>query len=143
MVVEAVRSLLARTEHQDVEVVVVHDAPRRPRCSSELREFAGDRLVLVPFAKPFNFSREDEPRGLHATGDRLVLLNDDVEVISERWLEHLVAPLDEPDVGHDRGQALLRRHTVQHAGHAYAGGHYRHPFRIWTRAEASARSASS
>jgi GT2 family glycosyltransferase len=34
-----------------------------------------------------------------ATGERLVLLNDDVEVISERWLENLVAPLDDPRVG--------------------------------------------
>ena len=109
MVVEAVRSLLARTEHQDVEVVVVHDAPTPPEVLAQLREVAGDRLVL---------------------------LNDDVEVISERWLENLVAPLDDPRVGMTGAKLYFADSTVQHACHAYWGTHYRHPFRFWTREEA-------
>ncbi len=46
----------------------------------ELRELAGDRLVLVPYDEPFNFSEKMNLGVLHATGDRFVLLNDDVEV---------------------------------------------------------------
>ena len=78
-VVEAVESLLDHTEHDNLEVVVVYDEPTPPHVLDELREIAGDRLVLVPFDEPFNYSRKMNLGVLHATGDRLVLLNDDVE----------------------------------------------------------------
>ncbi len=56
-VVEAVRSLLARTGHQNLEIVVVHDASTPEAVLDELRELAGDRLVPVVYDEPFNFSR--------------------------------------------------------------------------------------
>jgi len=136
LVVEAVRSALARTDHQDVEVVVVHDMPTPERVLDELREIAGERLVLVPFDAPFNFSTKINFGVSHATGDRLVFLNDDVEAISHGWLEQLVAPLDEPDVGLTGSKLYYADQTVQHAGHAYFNGGYHHPFRFRTRDEA-------
>jgi GT2 family glycosyltransferase len=63
---------------------------------------------------------------IHATGDRIVLLNDDVEVISDRWLEELVAPLDESDVGMTGAKLYFGNNTIQHVGHRYAGGQYHH-----------------
>ncbi len=135
LVVEAVRSLLAHTDHEDVEIVVVHDAPTPPDVLEALREVAGHRLVLVPYAKAFNFSEKMNLGVVSSTGERLVLLNDDVEVISERWLENLVAPLDDPGVGMTGAKLYFSDSTVQHACHAYWGTHYRHPFRFWTREE--------
>jgi len=129
MVVEAVRSLLARTSHANLEIVVVYDEPTPKKVLRELEEAAGDKLVLEPFPRPFNYSEKMNVGCLRASGDRLVFLNDDVEVISDGWLEQLVAPLDEPDVGLTGARLYFSDDTVQHAGHAYAGGHYLHPFR--------------
>ncbi|MBD3926647.1 glycosyltransferase [Nocardioides cavernae] len=135
LVVEAVRSALARTDHDDVEVVVVHDAPTPAYVLDQLREVAGDRLVLVPFDAPFNFSTKMNLGVSHASGDRVVFLNDDVEAISDGWLEQLVAPLDEDDVGLTGAKLYFSDQTVQHAGHAYYNGGYHHPFKFWTRDE--------
>ena len=66
-VVEAVRSLLATTDHANLEVVVVYDDAHARRVLEQLREVAGDRLILVPFAEPFNFSRKMNLGVLHAT----------------------------------------------------------------------------
>ncbi len=129
MVVEAVRSLLARTRHKNLEIVVVYDDPTPEAVLRELREVAGDTLVLERFPRPFNYSEKMNVGCLRASGDRLVFLNDDVEVISDEWLEQLVAPLDEPDVGLTGARLYFSDDTVQHAGHAYARGHYLHPFR--------------
>ncbi|WP_210438367.1 glycosyltransferase family 2 protein [Nocardioides xinjiangensis] len=129
MVVEAVRSLLAHTEHENLEIVVVYDKPTPRKVLRQLEEAAGDKLVLVRFTRPFNYSEKMNVGCLRASGDRLVFLNDDVEVISEGWLEQLVAPLDEPDVGLTGARLYFGDDTVQHAGHAYARGHYLHPFR--------------
>ncbi|WP_207208148.1 glycosyltransferase family 2 protein [Nocardioides glacieisoli] len=135
LVVEAVRSLLERTDHEAVEVVVVHDTPTPSAVLDELREVAGDRLVLVPFDRPFNFSEKINVGVCHASGDRVVFLNDDVEAISQGWLEQLVAPLDEPDVGLTGAKLYFSDQTVQHAGHAYYNAGYHHPFKFWTRDE--------
>lgn len=135
LVVDAVRSLLARTDHADVEVVVVHDAPTPDAVLDELRDVAGERLVLVPFDRPFNFSEKVNVGVCHATGDRLVFLNDDIEAISQGWLEQLVAPLDEPDVGLTGAKLYFSDQTIQHAGHAYYNAGYHHPFKFWTRDE--------
>jgi GT2 family glycosyltransferase len=133
LVEETVRTALAKTDHDNVEIVVVHDTPTPTEVLERLREIAGDKLVLEEFAKPFNFSEKCNVGALRATGDRLVFLNDDVEVISERWLENLVGPLDEPDVGLTGAKLYFSDSSIQHAGHGYWGKHYHHPFRFRTR----------
>jgi glycosyltransferase involved in cell wall biosynthesis len=126
-VVEAVRSLLAHTEHENLEVVVVYDEPTPDAVMAELRELLGDRLVpVLSTEKKFNFSRKMNLGVVRASGDRIVLLNDDVEVRSDRWLEELVAPLDEPSVGMTGAKLYFSNDTIQHVGHRYAGGHYHH-----------------
>jgi O-antigen biosynthesis protein len=136
MVVDTVRTALARTEHPRVEIVVVHDTPTPAEVLEELREIAGDRLTLVEYTQPFNFSEKVNLGCLHASGERLVFLNDDVEVISDRWLENLVGPLDEPDVGLTGAKLYFSDSSIQHAGHGYWNKHYHHPFRYWSRLEA-------
>jgi GT2 family glycosyltransferase len=127
-VVEAVRSLLQHTKHPALEVVVVYDAPTPSGVLDLLREIAGSQLKLVPFEHRFNYSRKMNLGALHADGERLVLLNDDIEAISDRWVEQLVAPLDEPDVGMTGGKLYFGNGTIQHAGHAYALKQYHHPY---------------
>jgi GT2 family glycosyltransferase len=125
-VVDAVRSTLALTRHENLEFVIVHDAGTPSEVLDDLRRVAGDRLRLVPFAEPFNFSRKMNLGVLSSDGDRVVLLNDDVEARSEGWLEQLVAPLDEPDVGMTGAKLCYSSDTIQHLGHFYGDGHYRH-----------------
>jgi len=127
-VVEAVRTVVERTRHQNLEIFVVYDPPTPQSVLDDLRAIAGDRLVLVEFTEPFNYSRKMNLGVLHSTGERLVLLNDDVSVRSETWLEDLVGPLDEPDVGMTGAKLYFSSDTIQHAGHAYNRGQYLHPY---------------
>jgi O-antigen biosynthesis protein len=132
LVTRAVRSALAQTSHENVEVVVVYDEPTPTRVLDELRQIAGERLVLVPFREKFNYSRKVNLGVLVSTGDRLVLLNDDVEVRSENWIEELLAPLEEPDVGMTGAKLYFSSTAIQHAGLAYSRGEYMHPYRFAT-----------
>ena len=136
MVVEAVRSLLARTAHANLEVVVVYDSPTPESVLDALRNVAGDKLLLVPFERKFNFSEKMNVGVVRSTGDWVVFLNDDVEVISDRWLENLAGPLAEREVGLTGAKLYFTDSTVQHAGHGYWGGGYHHPYRFWTAEEA-------
>ena len=92
--------------------------------------------MLVRVRHAVQLQREDEPRCLHASGDRLVFLNDDVEVISDALAGEPRRAPRRPDVGLTGAKLYFSDGTVQHAGHAYWGKHYHHPFRYWTRDEA-------
>jgi glycosyltransferase involved in cell wall biosynthesis len=130
LVVEAVRSALAQTTHPHVEFVLVYDEATPESVLDGLREIAGDRLVLVPFREKFNYSRKVNAGVVASTGDRVVVLNDDIEVRTPEWLDELVAPLDEPDVGLTGARLLFSSTAIQHVGLAFSRGGYHHPYRL-------------
>lgn len=129
MVVEAVRSLLAHAGHDNLEVVVVHDHDTPAAVLDVLSHLADDRLRLVRYDKPFNFSEKCNLGGLAATGDILLFLNDDIEITSDDFVPTLCGPLLEPDVGLTGAKLYFADTTIQHAGLALHGNHYRHAYR--------------
>lgn len=118
MVVEAVRSVVKHEYSVNYEFVVVYDD--RPGIDlgylNDLAEIAGDRLKLVRFTEPFNFSRKVNAGAVNASGDVLVLLNDDTEVITPDWLDHLCSLATESGVGAVGAKLLLENGWVQHGG---------------------------
>ena len=126
MVVEAVRSIVERSTWPDYEVLVVADADTPAEVLEEVVELGGGRVRVVPFDEPFHFSAKCNVGASVATGDVLVFLNDDVEVIDRDWLEVLVGFVREPDVGAAGLRLLFEDGRVQHAGHVYLGGNPGH-----------------
>ena len=125
-VVEAVASLLRRTEHSLLEFVVVYDTATPEEVLTTLRRLCGESLVLVEFDRPFNFSEKCNLGFVAASGDVIVFLNDDIEVLSDSFVEQLCAPLEEESVGMTGARLLYSDGTIQHAGHAYYQDHFRH-----------------
>ena len=125
-VVEAVRSVCERSTYENFEIVVVADDEMDDATRDALDVIAGDRLVLVPFDEPFNFSRKCNVGARHAVGELLLFLNDDTEVIDDDWIETLVGFALESDVGAAGAQLLFEDGRVQHAGHVYLDGNPGH-----------------
>ena len=127
-VLDAVASMLARTSLPRIEIVVVYDLETPADVLDGLRRVAGDRLLLVPFAEKFNFSAKCNAGFVASSGDVVVLVNDDVQAITEGFLEQLVAPLTESGVGMTGARLLFANGRLQHGGHGYEKGHLRHVF---------------
>jgi glycosyltransferase involved in cell wall biosynthesis len=127
-VVEAVRSLLAHTQHSAIEIVVVYDTPTPQEVLDELHEIAGDRLVLEEYTRPFNFSEKCNAGVLASRGEVILLLNDDVEVISDGLIERMAGALAEPDAGLVGANLLYPDHLIQHAGHQYSENGFKHAY---------------
>jgi len=126
MVLEAVRSILDRSTWPNYELILVVDEPMNQELLDELSELAGQRLKILPFTKPFNFSEKCNLGALAASGEILLFLNDDVQVIEPNWIEVLAGFLREPDVGACGLRLLLEDGRVQHVGHVYLGGNPGH-----------------
>ena len=122
LVVEAVRGIVERSTYANLEFVVVADAETPDEVVAELEELCGDRLRLVLWDAPFNFSAKMNRGAVVARGDYLLLLNDDVEVVSDDWIETLLGLAQQDGVGIVGAQLYFEDSTVQHAGQVYTGG---------------------
>lgn len=117
----AVRSITERSTYPNYEVVAVLDRGTPPGAVTELETMLGERLTVVWYDRPFNFSDKTNCGVLAASGEFVLLLNDDVEVITPRWLEAMLSLALEPGVGLVGAKLYFADGTLQHAGHLYTG----------------------
>ncbi len=126
LVVEAVRSVIDASTYKNVEFVIVVDSVAPTSVRDQLRQIGGDRLRMVEWDKPFSFSGKMNFGALHARGEFLLMLNDDVEVITPGWIEPMLALAQLPFAGFAGGMLYFEDETIQHAGHAYYKGDVTH-----------------
>lgn len=118
-VVEAVRSLVEHSTYPDLEFVVVYDTPTPRAVLDHLRMVAGERLRLVEFGEAFNFSTKINVGVEAASGELVLILNDDTELIEPTSVETMAALLGDDSVGMVGPKLLFADGTVQDAGHVY------------------------
>lgn len=119
LVVEAVRSVVSLTTWSNFEIVVVVDDATPPTVTEELAQVAGDRLRLVPFSRPFSFSEKMNLGVIRSSGEFVLFLNDDIEVITPEWMSAMLALVQLPGAGIVGAMLYFEDDTIQHAGHAY------------------------
>lgn len=122
LLLNAVKSVLAKTRYQNFEFVVIYDEDAEIEILNELRKICGERLRLVKWSQPFDFSGKMNLGAAHSTGDFLLFLNDDVEVISPNWLGSMIALNQIKDVGMVGAFLYYEDGTVQHGGHTVFNG---------------------
>jgi GT2 family glycosyltransferase len=71
---------------------------------------------------PFNYSRLMNEAVVKASGDHLLFLNNDTEVISPEWIEEMAGQSERTSIGAVGCKLLYFNNTVQHAGVVMRGG---------------------
>ncbi len=110
------QSIAERTTYANYEVVVVLDMSTPAAVEADLRhlEIPGLRLVRNP--RPFNFSEACNLGRDRSSGDVLVFLNDDTEVVTPEWLERLIVFATLDGVGAVGVKLLYSDGRIQHMG---------------------------
>jgi GT2 family glycosyltransferase len=122
---QCLASIFKKSSYRNYEIVVVdNDAPP----SQVLKEMRLRGIRYAPYAVPFNWSAAMNQGAALATGDHLVFLNDDTEVISSDWLEALLEYSQQPEVGAVGARLLFPDGRIQHAGITILAGRPVHPF---------------
>ncbi len=131
-----VSSILSKTTYDNYEIVIVENNSDSSEIFDYYRELEkDDRITLVTYDKEFNYSAVNNLGVQNTTGEYLVLLNNDTEIITGNWLEELLMYAQRDDVGAVGGKLYYADNTIQHAGvviglgaHRTAGHtHYRQP----------------
>ncbi|GFH96300.1 chondroitin synthase [Lachnospiraceae bacterium] len=105
-------------------------------CAEEAGK-AGTKVRIVTYGGEFNYSSINNLGAAYATGDYLLLLNNDTQVITFDWMEEMLMYAQREDVGAVGAKLYYGDRTIQHAGvvigmgaHGTAGHtHYKHNFR--------------
>ncbi len=124
LVTHCVRSIVEVSTYENYEIVCVVDASTAPRVLDDLRAIAGDRLRLVHYEEEFNFSAKVNRGAVRSEGEHLLLLNDDMEVVTADWIERLAMYSGVPEVGAVGGRLLWEDGRLQHAGVLFENGGY-------------------
>ena len=121
-----VESLYARTTYPDFEILLIENNSKEEqtfRSYERMRKEHPDTLkVLTWQGKGFNYSALNNFGARYATGEYLLLLNNDTEVITPGWLEEMVMYAQQKRVGCVGAKLLYPDDTIQHAGVGFGIG---------------------
>ena len=121
-----VDSIYARTTYPDFELILIENNSRQPetfRAYERMQKEHPDNLKVVTWeGKGFNYSALNNFGEQYATGEYLLLLNNDTEVITPNWLEEMVMYAQQKRVGCVGAKLLYPDDTIQHAGIGFGIG---------------------
>ncbi len=111
-------SILSRSSYENYEIVIVENGSS----TDEIRDYYAEisRLPNVRVTEvrqeSFNYAELINKGAAAASGEYLLLLNNDTEVISRDWIEELLMYCQRPDVGAVGCKLYYPDYTIQHAG---------------------------
>lgn len=115
MVRHFLRSIVDRSSYGNYRIVVVDNGNASAETRRLVSEVGGTMLSYAPEAT-FNYARKANFATRHVSTEHVVYLNDDLEVISEGWLEALLELSQVPEIGGVGGRLLYPNDRLQHSG---------------------------
>lgn len=111
-------SLYAHAGYENFEVLVAENNSTEPETfayyEQAKQQFAN--LKIVTYQGSFNFSAINNTARKAADGEYLLLLNNDIEVLSDDFLAELLSYAQRPDVGAVGAKLFYPDDTIQHGG---------------------------
>jgi len=124
-VLECVSSIRRLSTYKNVEIIVLDNNDMPEELAAALGPL---EIRRVPFIGEFNLTRKINLGASQARGEQLILLNDDIEVITPDWIEAMLEFAQQPQIGAVGAQLLFPDDTQQHTGVILLNGNPRHPF---------------
>ena len=110
----AINSILKST-YKNYEIIIVENNSTKKstfKYYEKIKTFA----KIIKYEGEFNYSKINNFGVTYANGEYLLLLNNDIKVITKDWLEEMLSICQREDVGIVGAKLLYSDKTVQHAG---------------------------
>ncbi len=117
LVRQCIESLYRVTTYLHFEVLLVDNGSDNTKALAYFSHLVKQGMVrLLNYPHPFNYSALNNFAVTQANGEYLVLMNNDIEIISPNWLNEMVGHLARPNVGCVGAKLYYPNNTLQHAG---------------------------
>ncbi|WP_462321011.1 glycosyltransferase family 2 protein, partial [Halochromatium sp.] len=112
-----VEAVLERTDYPAIELLIIDNASQHPATLDYLQALQQDqRIRVLQWPGRFNFSAIINAAATEASGELLLLLNNDVTPIRRDWLAEMVSQALRPEIGCVGAKLLFPDERVQHGG---------------------------
>lgn len=113
-----VRSIIEKSAYREFEIVIVENNSEDDETFAYYERITAefDQVKVVRWEGSFNYSAIINHGVRHAAGSRLLLLNNDTEIISPDFIPEMLGYLERPEVGVVGAKLFFRDGLVQHAG---------------------------
>lgn len=115
---QCIRPMLTKGTYRNLEIVVVENNSTKKETWSYYeriqKEFPNVRVVR--WKREFNYSAINNFGVSQASGEYLLFLNNDIEMIAEDFIEEMLGLCQREDVGAVGARLLYEDDTIQHAG---------------------------
>ncbi len=116
---KCLRSIERKSTYRNFEIIVIDNNSDQKDFFGLMKQYSrqsGVRFKCIEDKEEFNFSRLINLGRKNASGEFLVLLNNDTEVITPDWLEALMEHTQRKEIGVAGCKLLYDNDTIQHAG---------------------------
>lgn len=133
----SIGSILDKSTYQNFEIIGIANNCSQKETAEEMRRLADRdaRVRFVVYDVPFNYAKINNYGVFeHAKGDHVVLLNNDIEIITPDWIEAMLEHSQRPEVGAVGAKLYFPQNLIQHAGTVLGiGGVAGHGFKMFPR----------
>lgn len=112
-----IESIFAKTSYANYELIIIDNGSDdlvALRYLQRLQE--NPRVTIIRDDSAFNYAALNNKAVGEAKGEIIALLNNDLEVINEDWLDEMVSHVVHPEVGAVGAKLYYPDDTIQHAG---------------------------
>ena len=113
-----IRSLMERSTYQNLEFIVVENNSTSPETFAYYKKLqeAHSNVKVVTWKEGFNYSAINNFGASFASGEYLLLLNNDTELLEPDSIKEMLGFCQREDVGIVGARLLYADDTIQHAG---------------------------
>ena len=112
-----VDSILNKSTYKNYEIIVVENNSAELGTFDYYKELETNaRVRVVYYEHEFNYSEINNFGAEHCNGEYILLLNNDIEILTENWLEEMLMFAQRKDVGAVGAMLYYPDDTIQHAG---------------------------
>jgi GT2 family glycosyltransferase len=113
-----------KSTYKNIEIIVVDNGDLSP---TQARMIANSGCRRITYSEPvFNIAKKLNLGVSIANGEFLMLLNDDIEILTAAWIERLLEQFEKPHVGVVGPKLLYPDERIQHAGVVHPFGNPNH-----------------
>jgi GT2 family glycosyltransferase len=116
---QCIQSVYRNTDYENFEVIGISNNSAESKtlqCMSALEKMFTN-LSFYEMNIPFNYSKINNVAvQQYAKGEYILFLNNDIEIISGRWIESMLGIALQPKVGCVGAKLIYPDYTIQHAG---------------------------
>ncbi len=115
MLYRAIESAINNTKYTNYEFIVVDNGNLGNKLYDELSDIES-QITILPYPNKFNYSAINNFAVKYSKSDIVILMNDDVSIITDDWLNLMIRDISQKDTGAVGAKLYYENGTVQHAG---------------------------